>query len=62
MARMAHSLVTLSTGRTLEVAMTGKELESTLRGGSPLAILPLGRDSAVYVNPAHIVTAEDVDS
>jgi hypothetical protein len=57
---MATTSITLVTGHSETVEISGEDLSAALAGGSPLVALPLTMGgNPLYVNPAHVVMARE---
>jgi hypothetical protein len=58
---MATTSITLVTGHSETVEMSGEDLKAALAEHSPLVALPLTRTRGkpLYVNPAHVVMARE---
>ena len=61
LALMATTNITLVTGHSETVEMSGEDLKAALAEDSPLVALPLTRTRGkpLYVNPAHVVMARE---
>jgi hypothetical protein len=62
---MANTIMLLSVSsggkaRRINVKLSGEELRGALQRGGALVRLPTGEDQYVYVNPTHIVMAQEV--